>query len=283
MRSITVLAALLTSCLIAAGCQNTKGSKMSTEQFKYGFRYDPMKWVENSPSLEAALVRKNVFGKSRQGDQELVDKKIDSIFAHQGPEGYLGNADDRVTGTGSALLEAVIYGASLDRTEAKLAIEFILKHPEGDQGFGAMSPYAIEALCRLGRTSDSQLTDSIQRWLDIEEQWNHPDRLCPWTPAVVLRALWCARELADVTPAIERGLISIRDNLDENGRIGYNDPWGFVDCSGVIAHPIAREIIVKQMPLIIEAQHEDGGWGDHSFITFRALHKHGFLSSKTVR
>ena len=250
-------------------------------QAEFSFRYDPAMWVKNDDSPQGALVRTRVFNAPKSGDQELLTKAVDSILAGQQPEGYLGNAQDRVTGTGSVLLKAVIAEASLDRSEVQLAIELILKHPKGDQGFEAISPYAIEALCRLGRTWDPELAKSIQSWMNVEGQWNHPSKLCPWTPAVILRALWCARDVAQVDAVIERGLISIRDNLDEKGRIGYNDPWGFVDCAGAMDHPIAREIIVKQMPLILSAQREDGGWGDHSFVTFRALQRHGFLN-KTV-
>ncbi|MBT7303692.1 MAG: hypothetical protein HN849_29450, partial [Victivallales bacterium] len=118
---------------------------------------------------------------------------------------------------------------------------------------------------------------SICRWIEIEDQWNHPSRLCPWTPAVVLRALWCARRIAEVVPVVERGLVSIRDNLDAEGRLGYNDPWGFIDCAGVIDHPIAAEIVAKQLPLLSSEQDEDGGWSEHSFVAFRALHLHGYL------
>ena len=249
-------------------------------QSKCTFRHDPMMWVRNDNSLQGALARTTILKAPKAGDQELLVKGIDNIVRGQQPEGHLGDAEDRITGTGSELLKAVMMGASRDRPEVNVAIGLILKHPKGDQGFGAISPYAIEALCRLGRTSDLQLAKSIQRWMAIEEQWNHPSKLCPWTPAVILRALWCAREVAEVDAVVERGLVSIRDNLDEKGRIGYNDPWGFVDCAGVIDHPIAREIIVKQMPLILSEQQEGGGWGDHSFVTFRALHVHGFLREK---
>lgn len=72
----------------------------------------------------------------------------------------------------------------------------------------------------------------------------------------------------------------IGEKLDETGHIGYNDPGGFVDCAGVIDRPLARDIILKQMPLLVSSQCEDGGWEENSFVTFRALHTHGFLGPK---
>lgn len=241
------------------------------------FQYGPMKWAEGDASLQAALVRTHVLQTASDSDRRLIDQAIDDIFAEQEPEGYLGDAEDRITGTGSVLLDAVVFGADPARRDVCIAVGLILEHPEGDQGFGPISPYAIEALCRMGRTDDKILAASIGRWIEIEDQWNHPSKLCPWTPAVILRSLWCARDLAEVVRVVERGLASIRDNLDTDGRLGYNDPWGFVDCAGVIDHPIAAEIIAGQMPFISSEQNEDGGWNEHSFITFRALQLHGHL------
>ena len=63
---------------------------------------------------------------------------------------------------------------------------------------------------------------------------------------------------------------------------GHQSSDGWISRNtGVIDHPVAREIIAKQMPLIVSEQHEDGGWGEHSFVAFRALHRHGFFGEKT--
>ncbi|MDP6356051.1 MAG: hypothetical protein QF473_13160, partial [Planctomycetota bacterium] len=65
------------------------------------------------------------------------------------------------------------------------------------------------------------------------------------------------------------------------------DPYGWLECMGHIEHPLAREIVVKMIPMILRAQAPDGSWGgeDHlgygpgsrTFIVFRALHKWGQL------
>jgi len=241
------------------------------------FRRDPREWSETDTSLQAALVRRHVLQTASDTDEQRIREAIDGIFAKQGPEGHLDDAEDPITGTGGELLDAIVFGADPSREEVRRTVELILKYPDGDQGFGAISPYAIEALCRMGRTDDEVLGASICRWIEIEDQWNHPSKLCPWTPAVVLRALWCAHRIAEVVPVVERGLVSIRDNLDAEGRLGYNDPWGFIDCAGVIDHPIAAEIVTKQLPLLFSEQDEDGGWSEHSFVAFRALYLHGYL------
>ena len=73
------------------------------QEFRYGFRYDPMEFVESDRSLQGAMVRALVFQEARQGDKEILQKRIEEIFATQKPDGQIGDAEDRITGTASRL------------------------------------------------------------------------------------------------------------------------------------------------------------------------------------
>jgi len=42
----------------------------------------------------------------------------------------------------------------------------------------------------------------------------------------------------------------------------YLDPFRFLDAAGSIDHPLAREIVVKQIPLVLRTQQADGTWGE---------------------
>ena len=62
-------------------------------KFKYGFRYDPMKWVSENKSLQGALVRSRGLQTPKAGDTELVQAEIEKILAAQLPDGLL--SDDK--------------------------------------------------------------------------------------------------------------------------------------------------------------------------------------------
>lgn len=65
--------------------------------------------------------------------------------------------------------------------------------------------------------------------------------------------------------------------MDQTGCLGFMDPWSFVACAAHIEHALAREILIKQVPMILRAQEADGGWGEHAYKVFAALRRHGLL------
>ena len=74
-----------------------------SQEFRYGFRYNPMEFVESDPSLQGAMVHALVFGQAAQGDEEILQRRIKEIFATQKPDGQIGDAEDPITGTASRL------------------------------------------------------------------------------------------------------------------------------------------------------------------------------------
>ncbi len=65
--------------------------------------------------------------------------------------------------------------------------------------------------------------------------------------------------------------------MDETGCLAFNDPYGFVDCAAQIDLPVSRDLLIKQLPLILRAQRSDGGWGEKSHKVLGALMKHDLL------
>jgi len=92
-----------------------------------------------------------------------------------------------------------------------------------------------------------------------------------------MKALWAGRELADVTPALDRCMKLMAENTNAVGGWDKLDPWNLLDCAGMIDHPLAGEIAAKYIPMILRSQSADGGWGDRSEVVFRALVKHGLF------
>jgi len=59
---------------------------MSDTELKYGFRYDPIPWIENDDSVWAALARLNFLEQPREGDDKIIDTFIEERLANVPPE-----------------------------------------------------------------------------------------------------------------------------------------------------------------------------------------------------
>jgi hypothetical protein len=81
-----------------------------------------------------------------------------------------------------------------------------------------------------------------------------------------------------VLDVITRGLQGIAPKLNDAGCLDFNDPWGYLDLAGAVDHPLGREIVQKQIPMILRSQGKDGGWGEQSLTVFRALVKYDLLT-----
>lgn len=255
---------------------------MTSQNLKYGFRYDPMHWAENDPSLFAAIVRTHILNSPQNGDREILDNVINKVLAEQQPDGRLGKDSKE---TGSKLLDLLELGIDHDRPEVENAAEAIVRqiqaNPNSNEGKGwdrhVLSIYAIHALWRLGQRDRPEVTYSLKWLLDHQDKWNDPWVGCPWTPEVFFSGLWTARAFPGARAAIQQGLCRVLDQLNDVGSCAYNDPWGLIDAASRIDLPEARELIARQIPMILRNQQPDGGWRHRSPETFRALTTHGFF------
>ena len=251
---------------------------------RYGFRYDPMAFVEDSDSIEAAKVRKLVFVSPKPGDDEILRKRIDEILADQQADGALSDHElHALLATGRDKIgELMALGASPQHPQIKKAIEYVLarngRDPiEKDTGEYGMPIGVALSLHAAGAVDESAIRDGAGRRIDTADRWIETRSLCPWTPETQIRTLWQARHLDERADAlITQGLQNIVTAIDTNSDT-YNDPWGYVHVAGVVDHPLGREIVERQTPMILEQQHEDGGWGEHSVEVFQALNRYGLL------
>jgi hypothetical protein len=152
---------------------------------QYGFRHDPMPFIEESDSLQAVLIHRHVFHTPKPGDEAILTARIDEILAGQREDGLL---DDRGHGHASALMELADCGVDPARPEVRKAIETTLEgDPEND---GEIWIRDIRGLYMLGVTDHPKLTAAIQTALDSEKDWSGPYKLCLWGPNFYLRVLW---------------------------------------------------------------------------------------------
>lgn len=252
---------------------------MSDTGFDYGFRYDPMEWANTADTLDGAWVRTIVLKQPKEGDEATIGKECDRLFARQTADGHIGE------GTVGALMRLLDLGCPPDRPEFQKAVKAMHDKVIADQG--VLMVYELHLACRAGWKDIDELKEATETWNEKVAKIDFWDA-CPWSGEVHLQMLWASREHADVMPTIERGLTIMRDHL-KDGRHWpiYLDPYGWLECMGHLDHPLAKEIVVKMIPMILRAQAPDGSWGgeghlgygpgSHTFIVFRALHKWGLL------
>jgi len=267
-RAAALAIALTLACAAAA-----QEGKMD---FIHGFRYDPMKFVEQSDTVQAALVRRHVFKTPKPSDGAVLKKRIDAILAKQKPDGLL---EDDVKGTAGRMLELIELGVDPKRPEVKKVIDVLLKERTDEHGDNHkhISVRATRALCLLGITDPPEVKVSARTMVEREKVWNGQWKLCPWGTQLYLDSLWDCRSLAETTPLVTRVLARVADQMNDAGTLTYKDPWAFVNCAGRIDLPEAKRVVARLVPMALRAQKPDGGWGDHSFVAFRALVNHGFF------
>lgn len=241
-----------------------------------GFRYDPMRFVETDDSVQGAMVRTFVFenplptdGNLLQEEIRKVVREIDQIAAKPdvNPADVLGRTR-----------ELVELGCPADhpriRQSVKVARAALLgadvsKSMEGDQF------YALQTLCYSGVPDIPEVRAALRWQMASPGAWI--GKGCPWGTKLTVQTLWAGRSVVDTAAAVGKGLQWMARGMNEAGCLEYFDPWGFLDAAGTVDHPLARDVVLRQLPMVLRAQEPDGGWGRRSFVVFRALAKHGLL------
>ncbi|NQU41156.1 MAG: hypothetical protein HQ523_14485 [Lentisphaerae bacterium] len=256
---------------------------MSEMWLEYGFRYDPMLWAAQDESLQAVLVRSEVLERPQAGDAELVEAEIDRILAAQLPDGRL--SDDKqhaMQVTAQQLIRLADLGCLSDRMEVQKAVAAIRGKDRANEA-DSLGIYEIRAFCLLGLTDDvnirKEVIAGLQAVMVRQKEWCNFAEGCPWTPVEHLITLWHGRHLVDTESTVIETIKQIADGLNAAGCLSYKDPWGFVRLASTVDHPAAREIVEKEIVVLLRGQGSDGAWGDRSLSVFRALKKHGLFDS----
>jgi len=270
-------------CLLVAGLGGCKESREKTmaEPFQYGFRVDPMTWINESDSVQAAQVRALLLKQPAGGDAAILAAEVDRILAEQNEDGSLG--DHNTTGK---LIRLSRLGCDPNRPEVQAAVEFICTDEElNDEGI--LGGYAVYVVDWAGY-HDAELLARSTRHSAARVMTMDFFGLCPWGGQVCTRGLWSGRDYADIGPALERGMNVLLESVqDGKGCPPFLDPFGYLDAAAVIDHPSSRQIVLKQIPLILRTQQADGTWGGDkhlgygpdsaTYVVLRALIKHDLL------
>ena len=185
----------LVSALVAFTTVPAQEADMETHG--YGFRLDPMAWIDSAGTIQAAQVRTVLLGRHLPGDTELLQREIQDILGSQDANGALGD------NTAGRLIRLQRLGCSPDRAEVQRAVGAMCRDDGNDDGL--LGPYEIQAAVWGGHDDADLLGRSVQALIDQVMELDFWCA-CPWTGEVHLQGLWSGRQYADVSAALERGL-----------------------------------------------------------------------------
>jgi len=249
----------------------------------YGFRVDPMKWVQSGTGFEAAKCRTLVFDMAKKGDQGLIATGIDKILAQQQEDGSFGGdpPDELINKTGSAIVDLTALGVPSEHPAIQKAGKFLLASNlrEGKNP----NIRGLAGVCLAGLGKDPK----VQTMLKENNEWVCKElvgRMCPWSESLSLRALYAGRSAFDTQPAIDKILEWANKNINEAGAISYKDSRSFVEFVGHHDDAALKELGMKLIPLMLRDQQPDGGFGDgRSADYLRALKRLGVLEELRQR
>lgn len=248
---------------------------MSDIEFNCGFRYNPMPWIENDESLDAARLRVQVLGTPKDGDRARIEAEIEKAFADQGENGSIEDDPGKTAGRIGWALE---LGCSAEASKVKLAAEWLLHQlsvepVEPEKGLGLAA-----ALCLTGH-SEAEAIQPILQWYREGDR----DRLvasiaatCPWSLTGRLKDLWNCRAAAGMEAPLKIMVDTFIEGVTEAGTMCFVDTGGLLPVFGHPDCPHGREIIRRMVPRILRGQRPNGS---SSFQMLRALANHGLLES----
>jgi hypothetical protein len=260
-----------------------------TAMLKYGFRHDPMKWVQSDTSLQGALVRTTVLNQPRAGDQGKIEQHFREVFANQSMDGSLQDPENPeqsiLKSTSPRMLEVLEMGCSPQRPEVRRALDTLgqalAKQPDDDLGYVVS---ALSALAIAGRKGHSTAPVMLKQF--AKDTIESIDRgHCPGTPHGQVALMWRCRDLADLGDEIQEILTWIKDAMEPPGcskKLKLCEPWNIVDMAGTVTHPSAQRIATNLIPMLLRCQSQDGGWkdcygNDMTRIALRMLVLHNLL------
>ncbi|MHC4561394.1 MAG: M56 family metallopeptidase [Planctomycetota bacterium] len=250
------------AALVAA---SAPAAAVAARPIEYGFRVDPMTWVENAEGLDAALVRREVFDRATEADDALIAAEIERLLAEAAAD---KNREDL-----GPLVNALRLGCDPNRPEVKTAAgKYIRKDLDNS---GVLRGGSLALAVMTGWSEGDEPLKSMRAFADAPVP--PPGRWDPWTHCGALDTLHSGRELIDVRESVGRWMKVIDDGMDELACWHKMDVWDLLSSISRIDDPRASGIIKRYIPVLLRTQGPDGGWGGKSPQVFRALARHGLL------
>ena len=234
----------------------------------YGFRYDPMEWVNKSDSFEAAVARYELFACHKPGDAERIRKHLDEAF----PESMERARQGRMPG-------ACWFASRTAMPQTKKLADAMLaaKREQGQE----LTVYPLQLMSLAGRTDDPLARRSAQK-LAAEIVRLNIWHTCQSGPFEWLQALSGFGDVAGVAEAMAHIMSPIEKHINAAGFTGKGlIPYAQVWVTRYLDHPVIARMLRKTLPFVLTAQAADGGWrspwGDETLNVLVSLKKAGLF------
>ena len=235
---------------------------MPDTDLEYGFRYDPMEWVENNDSFKAAVARHEVLGCPSRGDAELIRKHLDDAF----PESMARVRRGELPGACWFISSA---GVRETKTLADTLLA-VLRERGKEAGV-----YELQLMVLAGVVADPLVVRGAQR-LAAQVLQENPWHGCQRGPFEKLQALLGIMDVDEVARAADYLMSAIEEKINAAGFTGKGKtPYGQVALLAYTDHPAALRILRKTIPFILAAQAPGGGWHTQTLAVLRSLQKAG--------
>jgi len=256
---------------------------------EFGFRVDPVKWVEDDQSLRGAVVRERVFKIGSSDDRRKIDGQIDRTLSRKKADGTL----DRPRSS-EPFKDKIAFGYPGDEWNTEILLELLEMGLPGNssevqdtldklcdlalQKDNRMSAYMLIAAGLSGWEKGDEPASSLVKYAEEWMEWNGRG-YCPWGPSLILKALCLGRRNAGVEKGVTHVLETIHHGMNQAGIFNYRDPWAILDAAGRIGHELADKIVEKLIPLVLRSQLADGSWGVYSYQVHKALENKGLTDT----
>lgn len=245
---------------------------------KYGFRYDPMHWVDNDGSLKGALVRTQVRRAPRDSDRKLVTAEVEKVLAEQRDDGSFGGDLDK---TSEKLRELLKLGCETDAPRVQLAAQWMLGRLKAEPADPQKALSIAAALCLTGHGQAAE-AEAILDWYrdaDKDKLVKSIAATCPWSLTGRLQNLWACRRAQGMDAPLRIMIETFREGVTEAGTMCFVDTWGLLPVFGHKDCPFDREMTEHMIPRLLRSQQPDGGWRGATLDVLRVLTNHGLFDT----
>jgi len=239
-------------------------------------RHDPRPYLRSLATVEGLSIRRLILNEVVPGDWELGERLMRKILSEQDADGSWGQCLKR---TGQRMLELLDLDVVANHPSLEYSAEWLLGNLE--PVFDRPLPFTLEqnpgllALVRIGRHYEQPVQRVVTQLTIAEEHWlpeASPEEL--FATIELLLADPNERDSATVPRAVEAlvGWVETAEATDADRML-------CLEVCGMTDFASARDWVEQRLPLVIDSQAGDGGWGSQTRGAVGALCSHGFWES----
>ena len=233
---------------------------------RYGFRYDPMEWVNTAPPAQAAQVRTLLFGARRPDDLAFLQEQIDAVVGKQKPDGSIGDPDGDpdalAEDTASQAVQLLEFGCPASDPAVTKATDFAARLRLRQHGRLFDGP--LLAACLTGWREGDEPAKSLLA-LAAEQKGSAEPGGCPWSIGAG-HALWAGREhLPAPDDALDAAFGWLVERTNAAGFYTMRHQLSILEHAGNVNHALGRQLALKLLPTVLRAQQTDGGWESETY------------------